>query len=896
MSSVQHRTGDISFVGRAPELDILRRTARSASEGHPGTVWIEGGAGYGKTTLLRRALADCPEPFVFSTAAGEELASAVPYDITRRLGAERNDDGFAVGQELLSLWAQRQEEGPVAVLVDDAHWADDESLQALLSAARRLESDRVLILLTSRQPPSERWERFIRDDEHSHKVVLNPFSTEEVAEVASLYGTELTTYEANRLTDHTAGHPLWVHTLLMELTPDELRAPDSLPAPRSLAAAVMGRLGTVATSARDLAAALAVVNQREHLSVVGRVAGLAEPLEALDALLPTGFVRWDPRAPGSPVEFTHPLYRQAIYDDLAPLRRRDLHRAAARVLTPTAVLAHRVAATDGDDDGLADELEEAAASEMAGGVPALAARDLLWAASVCRDVERSGRLVVEAGLAFIEAHQVPRAAVLFDQAEAASPSAGRNLLLGRVAWDRGDAALAEDWLRSAAEGPTAPAGIAATAWSKLAELHVTRGRGGEGLDAAERALIMATPNTAAERNGWSMRALGVGLLHGAPAALEVMSERLGADPRTVPGRDVELLVIRGMLCYYAARTSEALEDLRAVLRLAEGGAVPNQLARCHYFIAASLIRRGDWDTAMVHARAGLSVANEEQMVWDGPQCRAVLGMLLALRGDFEGAGRQVAAAFDRAAAYDNLEGLATAILAAGMLARAQHDSDQVVSQLEGLVASPPMLAQLQFWPWFVDALIETGQLERAGSQIDGLIDAAAKRGLDLQWQITALRAKLAAASGRSSEAETLYTEAFAHLGADDPLLDRALAHQSYGRLLASHGDRQGGIHQLQLARQMLVPLGAAPFVARIDEDLAAVGHISDAAPRRERSYLDLTERERDVATLVAQGMSNPEVAARLYVSRKAVEYHLHNIYGKLGISSRRELRGREAFA
>ena len=95
---------------------------------------------------------------------------------------------------------------------------------------------------------------------------------------------------------------------------------------------------------------------------------------------------------------------------------------------------------------------------------------------------------------------------------------------------------------------------------------------------------------------------------------------------------------------------------------------------------------------------------------------------------------------------------------------------------------------------------------------------------------------------------------------------------------------------------MLAPVGAVPFVASIDDDLSAAGHASTSRPARERSALELTDRERDVATLVAQGMTNPEVAAELYVSRKAVEYHLHNIFGKLGIRSRRELRGSEVLA
>ena len=114
-------------------------------------------------------------------------------------------------------------------------------------------------------------------------------------------------------------------------------------------------------------------------------------------------------------------------------------------------------------------------------------------------------------------------------------------------------------------------------------------------------------------------------------------------------------------------------------------------------------------------------------------------------------------------------------------------------------------------------------------------------------------------------------------------------HQSYGRLLQAREDQSGAIGQFQTARKMLVSVGAVPFIAGVDRDLSAVGLVTSAATSAQ-SALSLTDRERDVATLVAQGLSNPEVAAELYVSRKAVEYHLHNIYGKLGITSRRELR------
>jgi DNA-binding CsgD family transcriptional regulator len=134
----------------------------------------------------------------------------------------------------------------------------------------------------------------------------------------------------------------------------------------------------------------------------------------------------------------------------------------------------------------------------------------------------------------------------------------------------------------------------------------------------------------------------------------------------------------------------------------------------------------------------------------------------------------------------------------------------------------------------------------------------------------------------------LFEAALARWGPDDPFLDRALLHQAYGRMLHARGDRRPAVDHVRTARQQLASIGAQPFVSRVDADLAAA--LRGAEPSASRSTLDLTDRERDVALLVGRGMTNPEVAAQLYVSRKAVEYHLSNIYAKLGISSRRELR------
>ena len=131
-------------------------------------------------------------------------------------------------------------------------------------------------------------------------------------------------------------------------------------------------------------------------------------------------------------------------------------------------------------------------------------------------------------------------------------------------------------------------------------------------------------------------------------------------------------------------------------------------------------------------------------------------------------------------------------------------------------------------------------------------------------------------------------EAVQLLGPDDPLLDRACLHHSLGRALLAQGRRRPALDELHAAHDQLAAVGAEPFLRRVEADLARAG--IRTSPQQSRSPLDLTERERDVVALVAKGLTNQEVAAELYVGSKTVEYHLRNVYGKLGVTSRRQLR------
>ena len=156
-------------------------------------------------------------------------------------------------------------------------------------------------------------------------------------------------------------------------------------------------------------------------------------------------------------------------------------------------------------------------------------------------------------------------------------------------------------------------------------------------------------------------------------------------------------------------------------------------------------------------------------------------------------------------------------------------------------------------------------------------------------RLLGLRARLAKARGELDQAEELFRLALDGFGPDDPFLERTLLLHTHGQLQLDRGERTQAVATLHAAHQALLSVGAEPLASRVESDLKRAG--TRSTRRSARSSLELTDREHDVAVLVAKGYSNPEAASELYVSRKAIEYHLRNIYGKLGIASRRELRG-----
>lgn len=886
------------FVGRSDELALISSCAQMARDGQPGVVWIEGEAGSGKTLLARRALSSLSEDTHVATATAYELAASESLTLLKQIAPMRTPSPFAAGLELLEHLTALAEGEPLAVLVEDLHWADMDSRRALLTLAQRLDEDQLLLLVTSRpDQDNDEWQRFRFVSPRCTSISMNRFSVEETAELAARVGFSLAPRQVSHLHEHTGGHPLYVRTLLAELTPSELGHDAELPVPRSLASTTTAALARLPQPARSLACALAVLNSAVPLAVAGDVAGLEDPSLALEQLLTSGLAVWHPREPQTPVELAHPLFRIAIYDDLPPTTRRRLHIAAAKVTDDATALVHRVHAADSSDDELADELASSATSDGSGIPVTTKAQYLLWSSAVTSDRSRREARFLQAMQTLLADRQVSRALAHRSDVERCAPSAERSLVLGMMDWIRGEPISAEAHFEAASTPEAAhdsPA-IATHALARLATISVTRLEAAQAIAAAERGLRLAAEDEGLIRLVIPPLAAATGIAEGPEAGLALMARYFTAPPDRAGYLDADTLVTRGLIAYYGGHLAGPVEDLRRAVALGRQGAPIAQLPRAHVHLCQLLFKSGEWDDAQVQARLALSLIADDPHVWEEAQVLAAASLVPAARGQFDTATARLEEA--RRVALTPESDMACRWADAN-LARAQGAWTDVASALSPLievVGLRRVVGPLRCWTLYIEALAASGELSAARRQLDDL-ETAASDGLTARsMDYFSAVAALAVGEGRPQDATLAFDRAFESRNDNDPVLDRALLFHALGRHLHAIGDRAGSLRSLRSALELLEPLGAAPYLSRLEADLATWG-VKVEEGRSRATTLELSEREQSVAALVGRGLTNRQVAEELYVSKKAVEYHLSNIYGKLGITSRQELRNHPALA
>jgi tetratricopeptide (TPR) repeat protein len=307
----------------------------------------------------------------------------------------------------------------------------------------------------------------------------------------------------------------------------------------------------------------------------------------------------------------------------------------------------------------------------------------LWAAPLSSARGQRERRLLTAMRLLLADGQTARAAGLREQAVACQPGPLRELVLGTLAMDQGDAAAAERWLLPIIVADGAGAGpesqhrpgpdVLAAALGSLGFLYVHQGRAADAAALAARALSLGPADPASERAAWSVLALGEGMLRGAPAGLGRLAARLPGAAEAVCAADADLLIIRGALGFYAGRTVAATADLRAALRIAPYSSASALLPRAHLHLAQLLLSSGEWAEATVHARLALSLPADERQTWIDAQAHAALATLAAYRGEWAAAAGQVSAARAAAAALDTVEALFHFRIGQAALARARGD-------------------------------------------------------------------------------------------------------------------------------------------------------------------------------------------------------------------------------
>ena len=910
------------FVGREEELTTLAAVLGEVSAGEPRFVLIQGEAGIGKSSLISEFLAG-RENLPVVTASGEESEAYLPYGLVHQLavsGARISPDALggldllsrappppgadplAVGVELLALVSSLQGSDVIAVVIEDLQWMDLASARALLFAFRRLSADRVLVLLSSRSGANPEfgggWERFIRSDRRVTPLILSGLDIDETGALCRALGRSgLTTRGLQRLREQTGGNPLLTRALLAEATDTELKAPDgSLHAPSSLADVVAHRLAMLSPAARDVVAAAAVLGDNCSLAEVAEVIGTADAAAALGEAEQAGFLLERQSTSGWRISFVHLLFRQAVYQDLGAMRRRELHLRAATAVAGDAALAHRSAAAVGPDRELATDLDEAASRAMLAGKLSLAARYRQQAAAVTARGPEHDERILSAFELLVRSADAALADAARPDVEQLAASSRRDTSLGQLALVTARPLEAETLLRAAwdARDPLAEVAAGAEAAFGLGILLGISGRFTESSIWLNRALASASGNEPWLGTGKGMLAVLDTLSGAAGKALGLFGD-LPQRAAMVPLAQTDSVTYRGLVKVWTGDLEGAVDDLALVVSRMHAGLQLRFPGQPLAFLADAEFRLGRWDDSHGHAELAVSLAIDTDRRYDLAFVHSAAARVPACRGDWAAAVSHVTTAVGAAGTFGGFAAVYAAS-ARSILGFARDDPREALRGAAMALAVREIDCYddpSAFWwrPLQIWALIRIGQFDDAATTLTAFESRAAERDEQLALINAAwLRGQLAMAHDDLNEADQALLQGLDRCGGQPFPFHRGLLQLQHGRCLSRMQRRKAAITAFRSADQVFTTLGARPFTQSARSQLDALGlrarHGDDA------DLGGLTIQELRVARAVAAGLSNREVASQLYLSPKTVEFHLSSVFAKLGLSSRRQLAAR----
>jgi DNA-binding CsgD family transcriptional regulator len=900
------------FVGRTGELSRVSEIVRRVRDGEPWLVVIEGESGIGKSALARRATA-VAEPCALLLATADGAEADLEYGVAQQLlqrvdsqlpmgpallagGPAPGASPFAVGADMLAVIGRMLAKGPVVIAVDDVQWADRPSIQALTFVLRRLSVEpllAVVVLRGDREALDDATSRLLVSVDRRLNLRLGGLEVEDIPPLANAMGLRpVPTETAKRLHEHTGGHALYLRTLLSEQSVVAGTRWGRIPVTPSLAVAVGDQLAQLSRDSRAVLEILAVVDRPLPLGRLGEVAGVPSPSAAIEPALAAGLADWQPHVPSCPVRLRHALQRDAIYALLTPTKRRMLHARAVSVVDATAAWAHRVAALDGPDDKLAEHLAQSAATEAAAGQFPLAATHLLWAGDISSSRDGYEERLLAAATYLMLADEA-RGLRLREAVEACRPSPLRNCVLASMALDTGRLGEAEVLLLEAteavgADGDSLP--LAALIANRLAGVYCLLGRGAEAMAAGRRAVDTGALDRAAASQTRTLIAIGASQTEGPRAALAEL-DHLDADPDRIGPVDLDALSFRGVFHLLSGHLDLAVRDLGVSVRLVREGATFTLGLRAYLYLALAQYLSGAWDGVLLTAEQALSEAAVHSRRYELPLLHLAAACVPAGRGAAEEAEQHAALAEAAAADLPYGQERLYAGMARALTCQAAGDYPGMVAALTPWHDNPALDGRARLYgvlwrPLLVEGFLGSGRAADAEVEFEQLA-AQSKDVVFLRPALAWLEGWLEEGRGSTATAREVYERASPGAAADCPLYAAHLF-LSYGRLLRRMGERAAAVERLSQAKQIFAGVGATPFLRQVERELAECGQRRRAPDPP--GGLQMTSREAEVAQLVALGLTDGEVAAKLFVTPKAISYHLSNIYAKHGLSGRRQLR------
>jgi DNA-binding CsgD family transcriptional regulator len=908
------------LVGRSTErarIDALLDTARAGSGG---ALVVRGEPGVGKTALLGFARGRAGGMRVIE-AQGVEAEAELPFaglsqllapvldragrlpEQQRRalagalgLGAERPRERFAAYVATLSLVAEVADDDPVLALVDDLHWVDAASVEALGFVARRIGEEPIALLIAERdgEPGGPALP-------HVDAVKLDGLDAGAAAAlVAAIAAEPVADAIVDELRRQTAGNPLALVELAGILSTAQLAGGEPLPEPLPAGPALERTFGARMTALpEDTQRALLIAAAHDSGGLPPLITALRSrglELAALERAEAEGHVT----VADDGLAFRHPLLRSAAYYRAAPAARRDAHAALAAAFEEfprerARRTWHLAAATLEPSEDVAAELDAVAGDALARGAPSAAGRAFEAAARLTDAGEGRAQRLLAAARAHHLAGASDRALRLLDDALAASD----------------DPLVRADVQRLRAQAQAlriAPRTIRAALIDEAArvEPHDPARASAMLLDAAFASVMLGDPREAlrlseqawpaAEAAGGALRlaaALVLGssrILRGDSAGGESLQrEALARCDLSEPSLSGSFVAPAGMTEVWLGRYEEARRLLAAGVRgIREGGALP-ALPHATLALAYASFHLGHWAAAAAHADESLQVATELGLDSFLVQPAVLLGLIAGLQGRFAEARTLLHDALERSDRYGVESTRTTGGWARGHVELAAADYEAAVAVLEptGRFSLDRGLEEPGVAMWAQDlgeAYIRTGRLDEAGATLAILARQAAQTGRALAHAGVERCHGLMAGD---DAVDTHFERALAwHDGVRCPY-ERARTELCFGERLRRAGRRSEARAPLRRALEAFELLGAEPWAERARRELRSTG---ERVRRRTPDTRDqLTPQELRVALLVVDGATNREAAATLFVTPKTIETHLNNAYRKLGIRSRVEL-------